>query len=96
MRLRAITGFALFTAFLAALSLASAPRLHEQLHPFSAHHECAATMIAAGNYEHSATPSLNAASQTIPGSPALLASASRVSVSPVPSSILEHAPPLAS
>jgi hypothetical protein len=51
-----IITFPLIAAFLYALLVAGSPRLHEKLHHVSSHHECAATILAAGNCEHAATP----------------------------------------
>lgn len=42
-------------AFVFGFTLAASPGLHEQIHG-AAPHECAATLIASGNYEHSAPP----------------------------------------
>jgi hypothetical protein len=48
----------LIGAFLFALVLAAAPRLHAWVHPDSnaADHECAVTLIASGSFEHGAAP----------------------------------------
>ncbi len=62
MKARAGIGISIVIAFFTALTIASSPRLHEKLHKVGTHHECAATMIASGNCEHSCAAS--ACSQT--------------------------------
>lgn len=49
---RALIGAGLIVAFFFALTLSVAPQLHERLHSNAPHHECAVTLIAAGNYHH--------------------------------------------
>jgi hypothetical protein len=51
---RALTGGALIIAFSCALVLSVSPQLHERIHRDAqkSHHECAVTLIAAGNYHH--------------------------------------------
>jgi hypothetical protein len=80
-------------AFFVALALASSPRLHEKLHKIDSQHACAATMIASGNCEHSAPPSVAPKSNNIPVSPAFLPKRFQFVVASVPSSVQEHAPP---
>jgi hypothetical protein len=92
MRPRAVIAGVIVVAFLAALTFASSPRLHERLHPAGAQHECAATMIAAGNCEHSMPPASAPEVNNIALS-ALLPRELLLVSAPVPSSILEHAPP---
>src|SRR3954465_15659887 len=50
-------------AFLFALVLSVAPQLHEQFHgaTSSANHECAATLLASGNYQHTPTVTISLA-----------------------------------
>ena len=45
----------LCVAFLSALALSVSPHWHELLHRYAkaAQHECAVTLISAGNYQHS-------------------------------------------
>ena len=45
----------LISAFVFGIALAASPKLHDRIHRDS-QHECAATLIASGNYEHSAPP----------------------------------------
>jgi hypothetical protein len=79
-----------------AIALSVSPQLHERFHPDAKQrqHECAVTLIAAGNYHHSALAPLIAA-------PALAVQFSHIAtLNPVwvPSpflsaSVFEHAPP---
>jgi hypothetical protein len=47
-------------AFLWALALSASPQLHQRVHPDAnrVEHNCAATMIASGSYNHAAHPPL--------------------------------------
>ncbi len=47
-------------AFLWALALSASPQLHQRVHKDAnrVEHNCAATMIASGNYDHAAHPPL--------------------------------------
>ena len=89
-----ISTLAVLTALFFANVLCVMPRLHGKIHNPSANHECAVTLIAAGNYEVNDAPRLVSAPQpfvefeaaaTLPSVsvPALFLSAS----------IFEHAPP---
>ena len=58
-KFHALVASGLLSAFLFALGLAASPQLHARLHPDAGapNHECAVTLIAAGNYDHAdATP----------------------------------------
>ena len=52
--------FGLIGAFLFANALSFSPQLHERVHPDAdqPQHECAVTLIAAGNYHHCSPPPL--------------------------------------
>jgi hypothetical protein len=54
-----ITAF-VFAGFLWALALSGSPQLHQCLHKDAnrLEHNCAVTMIASGNYDHTANPPL--------------------------------------
>jgi hypothetical protein len=93
MKLRASISLCIVVAFFGALTLASSPQLHERLHRVDSQHECAATLIAAGNYHHAAPPPVLAAQPLAPSAPAFTPQNSEVIRAVVPSSILEHAPP---
>lgn len=93
---RRVPSLALFVAFAFAIALSASPQLHERFHPGASQsqHECAVTLIAAGNYHHAAPP------PTLTG-PAIANSFSKIlTLNPawVPSPFLgarifEHAPP---
>ena len=95
MKARAGIGISIVIAFLAALTIASSPQLHEKLHKPSSQHECAATLIASGNCEHATSPQLVPKLENAPNSPAFLAKRFQFVVASVPSSVQEHAPPAA-
>jgi hypothetical protein len=95
MRLRAFVTSGLVVAFLTALTLAASPQLHEKLHKVGSQHECAATMIASGNCDHNAPPSVAPKIQDALVSPAFLGQHFRFVIASVPSSVQEHAPPVA-
>jgi hypothetical protein len=95
MKARAGIGIGVLIAFFTALTIASSPRLHEKLHKVGTHHECAATMIASGNCEHNAAPQVVPTLQNAPNSPAFLPKRFQFVVASVPSSVQEHAPPVA-
>jgi hypothetical protein len=87
---------ALFGALLFAITLSLTPRLHAWIHPDSTSpdHECGVTLIASGNYEHSAAPVVLTIVQpasyfaTIPSLNVVW-----VAVPFLGASIFEHAPP---
>ena len=95
MKPRTWIGIGVVVAFFTALTIASSPRLHEKLHKVGPQHECAATMIASGNCEHSAPPQLVPKLENAPNSPAFLPKRFQFVVASVPSSVQEHAPPIA-
>ena len=95
MKARAGIGISIVIAFFTALTVASSPQLHEKLHKVGTHHECAATMIASGNCEHTAPPAVTPKIQEAPVSPAFLGQHFRCVIAAVPSSVQEHAPPVA-
>src|SRR4029078_5994713 len=82
-------------AFFVALTLSSSPRLHERLHKVDSQHACAATMIASGSCEHSAPPQFVPKLENAPNSPAFRPKRFQFVVASVPSSVQEHAPPVA-
>jgi hypothetical protein len=55
-RRRAFVAICVSTAFLWALALSASPQLHQRVHKDAnrAEHSCAVTMIASGNFDHSA------------------------------------------
>jgi hypothetical protein len=94
MKLRASISLGVFVAFVAALTLASSPQLHEQLHQVNSQHQCAATLVASGSYHHAAPPVL-AATALSPSTPAFTPENSELVLATASSSVLEHAPPSA-
>jgi hypothetical protein len=95
MKPRAGIGLSVLIGFFAALTLASSPQLHEKLHKVGTHHECAATMIASGNCEHSVPLQPAPKLENAPNSPAFLPKRFQFVIASVPSSVQEHAPPVA-
>jgi hypothetical protein len=61
---RAIVAAFVFAGFFWALALSASPQLHQRVHKEAnrAEHNCAATMIASGNYDHSVQVPLVSAS----------------------------------
>jgi hypothetical protein len=93
---RTLVAVCVSAAFLWALALSASPQLHQRVHKDAnrVEHNCAATMIASGNYDHVAHP------------PLVSAPASSVQFSKIPAltprwvqspflgaCIFEHAPP---
>ncbi len=57
---RAFVALFISAGFLYALALSASPQLHQRVHPDANHieHNCAATMIASGSYDHAAHAAL--------------------------------------
>jgi hypothetical protein len=57
---RALFATLVSVTFLWALALSASPQLHQRVHTDATHveHNCAATMIASGSYDHAAHPPL--------------------------------------
>src|SRR5207248_6557663 len=57
---RAFVAIFISTGFLYALALSASPQLHQRVHPDAnrVEHNCVATMIASGSYNHAAHPPL--------------------------------------
>lgn len=103
MRLRLRDGSSsAFSAFVAAVlfcgvvigvGLSAAPQLHEWLHNTSGDsHECAATLMLNGSWEHSGCEPILTAPQQTPVTPSFVLPGSRV-IARAGISVLEHAPP---
>jgi hypothetical protein len=90
---RTAVGLSVLIALLGAITLASAPQLHEKLHAVGPQHECAATIIASGSYETAVSPPVLATIPNVPISSAFLPPRIERGIAAVPTSILEHAPP---
>ena len=92
-RFRALIASLLFCSITFAIGLSAAPQLHDALHHGDrTTHECAATLLASGSWEHSAAePALNAP-QPLPATASFVKACLRLVAHPQ-TSILEHAPP---
>lgn len=92
--LRAALGAGFVGAFLFALVLAAAPQLHERIHqPTGATHECAVTLLMAGNCEHTPCDTIAIAPQPAKPASALLPRHFQLVSPRLEFSLLEHAPP---
>ena len=92
--MRAVTAAGFIGAFLFALVLSAAPQLHERIHqPTGATHECAVTLMTAGNCEHTSFDVIT----ITPPPPRPVSRLSQPGFQPVSArlefSLLEHAPP---
>jgi hypothetical protein len=93
---RAFVAICVFAAFLWALALSASPQLHQRVHADAnrIEHNCVATMIASGSYDHVAHPPLVSA----PAPPIHFSTIPALTPQWVESpflgaSIFEHAPP---
>jgi hypothetical protein len=90
------TASILISALLLALTLAAAPQLHARIHKDSSatDHQCAATLISSGSYEHSASPDLLSTPQLADHvSTIAIFTSCWVPALFLGASIFEHAPP---
>ena len=95
--LRAMVVGGFVGAFLFALVLSAAPQLHERIHqPSSATHQCAVTLLTAGNCEHTPCDTTAMAPQSPKPAPALFCSHFQLVSGRFEFSLLEHAPPVIS
>ena len=98
-RERALIAIFVSAAFLWALALSVSPQLHQRVHKDAnrVEHNCAATMIASGSYEHAAHPPLVSAPVPAVQFSKIPALTPQWVQSPfLGASIFEHAPPAAS
>jgi len=96
---RALITICVSAAFVWALALSASPQLHQRVHTDAnrAEHNCAATMIASGSYEHAAHPPLVSAPVPAVQFSKIPALTPQWVQSPfLGASIFEHAPPAAS
>ena len=92
--LRVIVTAGFIGAFLFTLVLAVAPQLHERIHaPNNASHQCAVTLLAAGNCEHTPCNTIAIAPQPPEETSALVCYRPRLVSARLEFSLLEHAPP---
>ena len=95
---RAFVAIGVFAAFLCALVLSSSPQLHQRVHKDAnrVEHNCAATMIASGNYDHAAHPLLvSAPAPSVQFSKIPALTPQWVESPFLGACIFEHAPPVA-
>ena len=92
--LRVIVTGGFIGAFLFALVLSAAPQLHERIHqPSGATHECAVTLLTAGNCEHTPCDAIAIAPQRPKPASALVHRHFQLVSARLEFSLLEHAPP---
>ena len=95
--LRAIAVGGFVVSFLFALVLSAAPQLHERIHqPTGATHECAVTLLTAGNCEHTPCDTIAIAPQPSKPVSALFHRHFQLVSARLEFSLLEHAPPVIS
>lgn len=92
---RAFIAALLFCGVAVAVGLSAAPQLHEALHMSGAqtNHECAATLMASGNVEHSGCEPISIEAAAAPELVAFRSPARVFIVRKLGTSLLEHAPP---
>ena len=90
-----VVAVASIAAVLLAVVLSSIPQLHEQLHTATGgpNHECAVTLLTAGNYQHTPTLSISLAPPTPPAPFAHVSAIFQFVSAHLEFSLLEHAPP---
>src|SRR5437868_3026497 len=94
---RAFVASCVSLAFLWALALSASPQLHQRVHKDAnrAEHNCAATMIASGSYDHAAhLPLVSAAAPAIQFSKIPALTPCWVQSPFLGACIFEHAPPV--
>ena len=94
----AILAATFFGLFLFTLILCAIPQLHERIHASSgaANHECAVTLLASGNYQHSPTVTISVAPAVPPATFAYACTGFQLVSAHLDFSLLEHAPPAVS
>ena len=82
-------------AFLFAVTLSATPQLHEQLHSptGSPSHECAVTLLASGNCQHTPVATISVAPLAPPRAVAHFFQSFSLCTAHLEFSLLEHAPP---
>jgi hypothetical protein len=93
---RAFIAILVSAAFVWALALSASPQLHQRVHKDAnrAEHNCAATMIASGSYDHAAhAPLVSAPVPAIQFSKVPALTPQWVESPFLGASIFEHAPP---
>ena len=91
---RAVVTAGFIGAFLFSLVLSAAPQLHERIHDGGdATHQCAVTLLAGGNCEHTPCDVVAIAPQPPKTPSALVCRLSHFVSAHLDFSLLEHAPP---
>jgi len=93
---RTFVATCVFAAFVWAIALSASPQLHQRVHADAnrVEHNCAATMIASGGYDHVTHPPLVSADTLVPQFSKIPALTPCWVQSPfLGASIFEHAPP---
>jgi hypothetical protein len=93
---RAFLGILVSAAFLWALALSASPQLHQRIHTDAnrVEHNCAATMIASGSYDHAVhVPLVSAPAPAVQLSKIPALTSQWVSSPFLGARIFEHAPP---
>jgi len=93
---RTFVATCVFAAFVWAIALSASPQLHQRVHADAnrVEHNCAATMIASGSYDHATHPPLVSADTLAPQFSKIPALTPCWVQSPfLGASIFEHAPP---
>jgi len=92
--LRAIAVGGFIGVFLFALVLSAAPQLHERIHqPDGGTHQCAVTLLTAGNCEHTPCDAIATAPQSPKAASELFHRHFQLVSTRLEFSLLEHAPP---
>jgi hypothetical protein len=93
---RAFVAVCVFAAFLWALALSASPQLHQLVHKDAnrVEHNCAATMITSGSYDHAVqSPLLDAPATAVQFSKIAALTSCWVQSPFLGACIFEHAPP---
>lgn len=93
--LRAMVAAGFIGAILFTLVLSAIPQLHERIHSSSGspNHECAVTLVASGNYQHTASDTIAPAPPPPPTAFAHAPIRFQLVSAHLEFSLLEHAPP---
>ena len=93
--LRVTVAAGCIAAVLLAVVLSAIPQLHEEIHGAAStpNHECAVTMLASGNYQHTPAATIALAPPTPPTAFAYALSSFQLVRAHLEFSLLEHAPP---
>jgi hypothetical protein len=94
---RVLVAISVAAAFAWTLALSVSPQLHERVHPDAnqGNHECAITLVSAGNYDHGTTGSpIVVPAPAIQFSDLAALDSTWVASAFLGASIFEHAPPV--